>query len=331
MKLVTFETRSTPAPGRRLGALSAEDKRVVDLNAAFAAYVGEKASAGRAREIADASVPTDMLRFLETGPYAIECARIALEYAERQAGRRTRGADSLVYNRQRVRLLAPLPRPRTIRDFMTFEVHAGTAAQPPAAWYEFPVYYKGNPESVIGPEDEIPWPSYSERLDYELEMGMYIGREGRDIPKERARNYIAGFTIFNDVSARDIQFKEMSVMLGPAKGKDFCNIMGPCLVTPDELDDMDLRMTARINGEVWSEGNSGTRRYTWEDMIAWASRDETLHPGEFFGSGTVGKGCGLELNRWIKPGDVVELEIEGIGVLRNPVGGPRRRHQEKRK
>ncbi len=297
MKLVTFRVPSLPNLAPRVGALTTDGLSVVDLRGL------------------EPELPTQMIGLLEAGQPTLDAAAAALRRAE-QLGK--------AYPLSDVKLLAPLLRPRTIRDFMTFETHASQARKLPPAWYEFPIYYKGSPESVIGPEDEIPWPSYTQRLDYELELGMYIGKEGRDIPKERARQHIAGFTVFNDVSARDIQMKEMSVMLGPAKGKDFCNIMGPCLVTPDEVDDMDLRMVARINGEVWSEGNSGTRRYTWEDMIAWASTDETLHPGEFFGSGTVGLGCGLELNRWIQPGDLVELEIEGIGVLRNRVGQPRR-------
>jgi 2-keto-4-pentenoate hydratase/2-oxohepta-3-ene-1,7-dioic acid hydratase in catechol pathway len=156
-------------------------------------------------------------------------------------------------------------------------------------------------------------------------MAVIIGRRGTDIPEERAREYIFGYTILNDFSARDIQGEEMSVGLGPAKGKDFRTgtVLGPWIVTADELTDpYNLRMTVRVNGEVWSEGHSGTIYWRFEQMIAHASRSETLYPGEVFGSGTVGRGCGLELGRWLKPGDVVELEIEGIGVLRNRVVRP---------
>ena len=133
-------------------------------------------------------------------------------------------------------------------------------------------------------------------------------------------DYIAGFTIMNDFSARDIQRKEMKVRLGPAKGKDFATAIGPVLVTPDEIGDpYNLRMAAKVNGELWSEGNSGTIYHSFEKMIAFASQDEMLYPGDLIGSGTVGTGCGLEIDRWIQPGDVVELEIEKIGVLRNKV------------
>ena len=147
-----------------------------------------------------------------------------------------------------------------------------------------------------------------------------IGKTGRNIPAERAREYIAGFTVMNDFSARDIQRREMRVRLGPAKGKDWCTAMGPVLVTADEIGDpYNLAMTARINGEEWSRGNTSSIHWRFEQMIEFLSRDQTIYPGDVLGSGTVGTGCGLELDRWVKPGDVMELEIEKIGILRNRV------------
>ena len=163
------------------------------------------------------------------------------------------------------------------------------------------------------------WPRYTRQLDYELELACVIGREGRDLGAEEAPAWIAGYTVMNDWSARDIQRSEMAVRLGPAKGKDFATSLGPCLVTPDELDPRNLKMIARINGEVWSQGNAGSSHWTFPQMISHVSMDETIYPGDVFGSGTVGGGSGLELDRWLKPGDVVELEIQGIGVLRNRV------------
>jgi 2-keto-4-pentenoate hydratase/2-oxohepta-3-ene-1,7-dioic acid hydratase in catechol pathway len=222
-----------------------------------------------------------------------------------------------------VKLKAPVPRPNSLRDYLAFEGHASFSGkrQLDKGWYEIPVCYKGNPDTVIGPEETIPWPSYTDLLDYELEYGIYIGKEGKNIPREKAGEYIAGYTILNDVSARDIQLQEMLAGgLGPVKGKDFCSVMGPCLVTPDEMNPSNLRMTARINGEVWSDNNSGTAYWTWPQIIEFASMEETLYPGDFLGSGTVEGGCGVELNRWIQPGDVIELEVEGIGILRNRVG-----------
>jgi len=226
-----------------------------------------------------------------------------------------------------VKLLAPIPVPPQMRDFLCFEQHLVNAFKaigrtPPQAWYERPLFYHPNRFSVCGPETEVKWPAYSEKIDFELEFGCYIGRPGKDIPKERAREHIFGYTIFNDFSARDEQTKEMAGQLGPGKGKDFdnANAMGPCLVTADEIGDpYRLTMICRVNGEEWGRGNSRDMHWKFEDCIAHASRSETLHAGEFFGSGTVGNGCGLEQMRFLKPGDVVELEVEGIGVLRNRV------------
>ena len=226
-----------------------------------------------------------------------------------------------------VRLLAPIPHPPQMRDFLCFEQHLVQAFKaigktPPQAWYERPLFYHPSRFSVCGPDAEVPWPPYTERLDFELEFGCYIGKPGKDIPKESAREHIFGYTIFNDFSARDEQAKEMAGQLGPGKGKDFdnANAMGPCLVTADELrDPYGLEMVVRVNGEEWGRGNSRDMHWKFEDCIAHASRSETLHSGEFFGSGTVGNGCGLESLRFLKPNDVVELEVEGIGILRNKV------------
>jgi 2-keto-4-pentenoate hydratase/2-oxohepta-3-ene-1,7-dioic acid hydratase in catechol pathway len=185
-----------------------------------------------------------------------------------------------------------------------------------------PIYYKCNRFATIGPDDDVLWPSYSKSLDFELEFGCYIAKPVKDVSKAEARDYIFGYTIFNDISARDAQAIEMGGMLGPAKGKDFDtgNVMGPCLVTADELPDpYNLTMVARVNGEEWGRGNSRDMLWRFEDVIAHISRSETLYPGEFLGSGTVGNGCGLEQGRSLKPNDVVELEVEGIGVLKSRV------------
>jgi 2-keto-4-pentenoate hydratase/2-oxohepta-3-ene-1,7-dioic acid hydratase in catechol pathway len=224
------------------------------------------------------------------------------------------------------RLLAPL-RPRSLRDFLAFEGHLkgalGRLGRPiPDEWYELPAYYKGMPDTVIGPEAEIPWPSWTERLDHELELGCVIGRRCRDVAAADASDVIFGYTIWNDVSARDVQARELPIGMGPAKAKDWdgSNVLGPCLVTADELDASDLAMSVRVNGETWGEDTSASMHHTFADMIAYASRSQTLYPGELLGSGTATGGSGLELDRELEPGDVVELEIEGIGVLRNRIG-----------
>lgn len=220
----------------------------------------------------------------------------------------------------------PLDKIGTYRDFYAHEKHVAKGFakrnEPiPEAWYEIPAYYKGATEGFIGPEQEILWPSYTNVLDFELEMAVVIGRDGKNIKAEEAIDHIFGYTILNDISARDIQKKEMAVRLGPAKGKDFCSILGPVIVTADEFDgEPDLLMTAHINGEEWSRGQSGDSHYSWSEMIAHASKEEFLVAGDVLGSGTVGTGCGLELDRWIQEGDEIDLFIEGIGHLKNKVG-----------
>jgi fumarylacetoacetate (FAA) hydrolase len=217
---------------------------------------------------------------------------------------------------EEVRLRAPVPHPPSIRDFFAFERHVATARaqrglEMAPEWYQIPVFYFSNPAAVLGPEEEVTFPSESSAWDYELEAAAVVGGEGG----------IAGFTVLNDWSARDLQKMEMAVGLGPAKGKDFATSIGPVLVTPDELGDLRLEMVARVNGEERSRGNLGDLHWPWEELVAHAARNTRLQPGDVLGSGTVGTGCILEHGdgRWLQSGDVVELEIEGIGVLRNTV------------
>ena len=232
---------------------------------------------------------------------------------------------------------SPLPPVASIRDFYAFEQHVKTCRKQRGLemvpqWYQIPVFYFSNPVCVIGQDDPVTAPHGSEALDYELELACVIGKIGRDIPADgRALEYVAGFTIMNDWSARDLQRAEMAVGLGPSKSKDFATSLGPELVSFDELSDryrdgrLYLEMTARVNGRELSRGNSGSMYWTWPQLIAHASRDTQLVPGDVLGSGTVGTGCILELTPeavggWLKPGDVVELTIEGLGTLRNRVG-----------
>lgn len=225
-----------------------------------------------------------------------------------------------------VRLLTPLDPVPSLRDFLAFEDHvtrgaARRSGEVPEYWYEAPIYYKGNHRAVIGPNDECRWPHYTERLDFELEMAMIVGRRGRDVATEEAADFVFGFTIFNDFSARDIQAREMTAWLGPGKGKDFCNSLGPCIVTADEVGtEPDLAMICRVNGDEWGRARSSDAHWSWADMIAHVSQGEDIFPGDVYGSGTPGGCCGLDLDRRLEPGDVVELEIENIGILRNTIG-----------
>jgi len=260
----------------------------------------------------------------------VEGGRPALD---RAAERVKRPPKEAVFALKDVTLLAPIPQPPQMRDFLCFEKHLkqgfeaiakmrGTEARIPKIWYERPIFYHPNRFNVCGTGADVPWPAYSENMDFELEFGCYIGKAGKDIPKARAREHIFGYTIFNDFSARDEQTKDMMGQLGPGKGKDFdnSNAMGPCLVTADELKNVyDLAMIVRVNGEEWGRGHTSEMHWKFEDCIAHISRSETLHSGEFLGSGTVGNGCGLEHMKFLKPGDTVELEVEGIGILRNRV------------
>ena len=228
--------------------------------------------------------------------------------------------DEAEFPLDEIRLLAPIPDPPSVRDFFAFEQHVATArarrgGEVPAEWYAIPAFYFSNPAAIVGPDDAVPYPDATQELDYELEAAAVIGAGGR----------IAGFTVLNDWSARDLQREETRIGLGPAKGKDFATSLGPVLVTVDEFDGSAGTMTARVNGEERSRGELADIYHSWDAILARAALNTTLRPGDVIGSGTVGSGCILEHgdDRWLQPGDVVELEIEGIGVLRNTIGPPR--------
>jgi fumarylacetoacetate (FAA) hydrolase len=230
----------------------------------------------------------------------------------------------------------PVPDVASIRDFYAFEQHVATCRRHRGLdmvpqWYEVPVFYFSNPACVVGHDGEVWAPRGSQALDYELELACVVACECRDLPDDdRALDVLAGLTIMNDWSARDLQRVEMAVGLGPSKGKDFATSLGPELVSLDELKDcyregrFHLEMTATVNGRLLSRGNSGSMYWTWPQLLAHASRDATLRPGDVIGSGTVGTGCILELGPentggWLKPGDSVELSIERLGTLGNRV------------
>ncbi|MEO8354587.1 MAG: fumarylacetoacetate hydrolase family protein [Chloroflexota bacterium] len=234
-----------------------------------------------------------------------------------------------------VSFLSPI-KPTTLRDGYAFEQHVKTAnknrgREVPEEWYQFPVFYFGNPNAAFGHEDVIPYPAYTNAMDYEVEIAAIIGRGGIDIKPEDAPDHIFGYTIFNDWSARDIQRKEMVIGLGPAKGKDFASSFGPVIVTHESIADRavgrpgvyDLSVVARVNGVELSRGNFKDMYWSFGDIIARASESVMLNPGDVIGSGTVGTGCLLELTKfqgpWLNHGDVVEIEVERIGVLRNTI------------
>jgi 2-keto-4-pentenoate hydratase/2-oxohepta-3-ene-1,7-dioic acid hydratase in catechol pathway len=281
MKLATFEIPTAAGPLRRIGA--AVDGRLVDFAAAYAAYLEKTDPGCDAQRLAAMLFSSDMVAFLGTGDLGRRAAEQAIEAASQHA--EAFGAHTS-YAAQEVRLLAPVPRPRVIRDFLTFEGHMLTAGKAlgrpsiPPVWYEVPAYYKGDPDTVSGPDDVVEWPKYCEKFDFELELAVVIGRRGKNITKADAKRYIAGYTIWNDWSARDQQMREGPLGMGPSKGKDFDtgNTIGPYLVTADELDVSNLRMTAKINGETWTDSASSGRQFSFEDLIVHVSQTRRFIP-----------------------------------------------------
>ena len=305
MKLLTYETDKGP----RCGVL--QDGQVVD--------VSDLLGAG-------GHPLRDVRALLEQGDSPLDRVRDAL--AKDDSVQKLPLAD--------VRLLAPVIQPPTVRDFIVYEEHASNQGtrEPNEVWYRMPVFYFSNPLCIYGTDAQIPYPSASSQFDYELEIGIVIGREGRDVPADAALDHIAGFMIFNDWSARDLQVDEMAFGLGPAKGKDTASSIGPWLVTTDELlpylkdGRLKLKCEVRVNGDHWlKEGAAADAYFTFGDMVERASKDSRIVPGDVIGSGTVGGGSireairkGYEKARFLEPGDVVEHEVEAIGVLRGTIG-----------
>jgi 2-keto-4-pentenoate hydratase/2-oxohepta-3-ene-1,7-dioic acid hydratase in catechol pathway len=318
MRIASFSVETAVGPRRRVGVVAS--KGFVDVTAGYGKAL-ESDGVQSPGALAATESPSDMQTFLERGDAAWTAAERARECVEFEDGERGPRGARCWYDPSEVTLLSPLPRPNSLRDFMAYEEHVANSldGDVPEVWYDIPVYYKGNPESVVHPGEEVEWPQYTEKLDYELELAAIIGQRGRDIDPVNAEDHIAGYTIFNDFSARDIQMREIEGKLGPTKGKDFANGFGPYLVTSDDVDVTELSMTARVNGEVWSEGTPGEMYHSFADIIAYVSQHETLYPGDVIGSGTVGNGCGLELDRWLESGDTVTLSVEGMGTLEHTV------------
>lgn len=255
-----------------------------------------------------------------------------------RAGQAARRRPATVVPLPQARLGPPLPRPPSIRDFSAFEAHITTVAQGlgvdvPPTWYEAPAFYFGNPAGVVGPDDRVAAPTGSKALDFELEVGIVIGRPFHGGSRDAALAAVAGLVVMNDWSARDIQLTERDLGLGPAKSKDFATSLGPWLVTMDELEpfragmSFDLTMTAQVNGTRYSQASLADLYFPIAELVSYAARDTTLVPGDVIGTGTCGTGCILELSLthgtdaypWLRPGDVVELAVSGLGTLQNSI------------
>ncbi|WP_419886917.1 fumarylacetoacetate hydrolase family protein [Neobacillus niacini] len=304
MRFVTFKKRD----GNIRSGVLLESDLVVDMH-----------------EATNGKLPGNMIEYLEHSESNLKRTEGLLQLSL---------GDKGVYAQNDIRLLPPLPHPKSFRDFYAFEQHVKSARENRGLkmipeWYQIPVFYFSNHLAITGPEDKIIKPVECEWLDYELEVACIIGKQGRNITAEEADDYVFGYCILNDWSARDLQRREMKVGLGPAKGKDFATSIGPWIVTKDEMallrsgKGFDISMKARINGNLLSEGNMKDIYYSFGEMIERASAGVTLYPGEMIGSGTVGTGCilelGTEVHRWLQPGDVVELEIDRLGVLKNSI------------
>ncbi len=324
MKLTTYRAGG----GDRVGVVDVEGGRLFDLAAAAA------------RAGVDAAPFQSMPALIDADDAGLDRARLLVA---------ARGVDAdLWVDLAGAELLAPLPEPRQMRDAMSFALHIRQAGRGgkavyamrsggleafnavmqepledlPAVYRELPIYYITNRLTVVGPGATVHWPRYSQVMDYELEVAIVTRRTRANIPKSEAGAHIFGYTIFNDFSARDRQTVEMLGRLGPAKGKSFdgSNVLGPWIVTPDEIGDpQTLEVEVRVNGETRAKGEMKDMLFSFEELLAYASEDETIHAGEVFGSGTVGNCCGLEIGRFLESGDTIELSVDRIGVLRNTV------------
>lgn len=341
MKLVTYTHGAIARPG--LLVTSGEDMQratVIDLVRALGWVDGKVSGTQDERTIAEKFGNT-VLGFIENERHARPLATAALAAFERGELPVKTDAGALTMPAQEVTLLAPIPRPPSMRDGYAFRQHVQTARKNRGLemipeFDKFPVFYFTNHQSVVGPGPFTVRPRHLEKLDFELEVAIVVGREARDLTAQNADDVIFGMTIMNDLSARALQMEEMLLSLGPAKGKDFATALGPYLVTMDELSDrtvrsdvgnqFDLGMRAFVNGEQLSQANVSDMTWTFAQILERASYGVTLFPGDVIGSGTCGTGCFLELNgskitkdQWLRPGDVVRLEVDRLGQLENRV------------
>jgi 2-keto-4-pentenoate hydratase/2-oxohepta-3-ene-1,7-dioic acid hydratase in catechol pathway len=296
--------------GQAIVVAATETNYLIDLRKA-AEHSGE-----------DGAIFADMLSLINAGENGLKTARALLQSAD----------EDVTMAVSDVSFLPPIM-PVQYRDCLVFEEHLAncfrvmgtTMPVPPSippVWYDQPLYYKGNRMSFIGHGTDVQWPAYAEFLDIELELAIVVGKTGKDISKDAAPAHIFGYSILNDVSARDAQMREMPGQLGPCKGKDFDtgNILGPYILTVDEVvHPIAVNMEARVNGERWGGGNSSQMQHSFADILAHISSSETIYAGEVIGSGTVGTGCGLEIGKRLQDGDTFELEIENIGILANRI------------
>lgn len=315
MKLGRIAVPTPDGEQIRLVAAQPEQGRVIDLARAYALTLQRKAAEpDRARALALAVLPGSLAAGIGGGSIFLDAAHDALA-----------AADDASHAIDEVSWRAAVDSP-VIRDGLTFEQHIQNfhrivaKAQPARSIYERPGYFKGTTAMSYGHNQELPYPDFTEALDWELEVGYVVGKSGSNLTPDNALDHLFGITIFNDFSARDIQGPEMAIGMGPQKCKDFGYGIGPWVTTMDEIDSIEgLRGQVRVNGEVLSETKVEDFVYTPAELLAYVSISDRLQPGDLIGSGTMGFGAGVEIGRFLKPGDVIELELEGVGTLRTPI------------
>lgn len=302
----------------RLVLVLPEEARVIDLKQASTAILcGQGATREAALRMSEALFPGSMSAAIALGDYFLAAARRV--DAARPDGCST-PIDSVSW--------LPATDPSVVRDGLTFKGHIKGFANKmgveiPPSIFKVPGYFKGTPWTLFGHEAEIPWPGFIKHMDYELELGWIVGRRGHNVQPRDARSYLFGVTIFNDFSGRDRQSVEAGIGMGPQKSKDFAYGVGPWITTIDEFENLEgIPMEVRINGEVWGKGDSGGTLWPIEELLAYVSLEDWIQPGDIIGSGTMGNGSAIELGRQLSPGDVVELEVGGVGILRNRMGQP---------
>ncbi|MBI4189395.1 MAG: fumarylacetoacetate hydrolase family protein [Betaproteobacteria bacterium] len=331
MKLGTFAVKTSVGEFRRIGVATAAG--VVDATAARVALLEKSMPASTAHRVGAAQVPPDMIGLLGAGRIAVEWIAEAVDAVVASGESATSNGQTIVYREAEIKLLAPVPRPPGIANFSVWPTHTTSAAEkgfdlkPAEEASGVKPYWKGNPDTFVGPGAVLEFPPYADELDVECELVCIVGTGGRNLDCAAAEQAIAGYTIVNDVSARDIQRIEMKTGRGPAKGKDFDtgNVMGPWLVTPDEVGDVrTVRLSLHVNGKELSSSDASGILWDFPEMLSYLSLGQTIHPGHVISAGCYAGGSGLDLNYKFQAGDLVELRISRIGSLVNRIGVPAR-------
>ncbi|MFX1451147.1 MAG: fumarylacetoacetate hydrolase family protein [Promethearchaeota archaeon] len=328
MRLLQYEIVTKLGVFKRLG--NQIDDKIIDLNLAYVKYLVEETKYKKVYSLANLTIPPNMLSFLDGEESSFEAARKTnefiskfLKHNEKVIGPKQ---EQIILNLDEVRIIEPLG-PRLIIDFLTFETHYKQGLHmltDYSLWKKTPIAYKKNPTTIIGPTDDVIFPSsITKWLDYEVEFATVIGKKGKDIPEDEAYDYVAGYSVFNDFSARDIELPEIMLRLGPFKSKDFdtAGAMGPCIVTGDELTGHpSLEMECRVNGITVQKGNTKDMLWKVAQLVSYTSKDQTIYPGTVILSGNPGKVKGvMKKAERLKVGNVIETEIERIGLLKNKV------------